>query len=121
MATSGPKVESVDLASILEAHAETGVDLLKLDVEGAEFALIPHCRAQLALVRHMIIEVHEMHGAPRNSGRLLAILEEAGFSYVINDLNQATWVKDAGPTPFRACPVDRFIFTVFAWRPDRTR
>lgn len=118
---AGQRVESVDLAEVLEAHAATGVDLLKLDVEGAEFSLIPHCRAQLARVRHMIIEVHEMHGGPRRSGQLLALLEECGFAYVINDLNQATWVEDAGPTPFRACPVDRFIFTVFAWRPDSTR
>lgn len=117
VATQGIRVDSVDLAAVLEAHADTGIDLLKLDVEGAEFALIPHCREQLSLVRNMIIEVHEMHGAPRQSGRLLAVLEEAGFTYVINDLNQATWVADAAPTPFRACPVDRFIFTIFAWRP----
>ncbi len=114
--STGQRIESVDLAAVLRAHAATGVDLLKLDVEGAEFDLIPHCRAELAHVRHMIIEVHEMRSGPRRSGQLLAMLEECGFTYVINDLNQATWVEDAAPTPFRACPVDRFIFTVFAWR-----
>jgi len=118
---SAISVRCVDLANILAQHKDTGVDLLKLDVEGAEFDLIQHCAKQLKYVRNLIIEVHKLSpftgNAKENScGDLLSTLEDCGFQYVIHDLHQATWVENAQPTPFHFCPVDRFIFTIFAWK-----
>lgn len=103
---------SVRLKPLLE---EGPVDLLKLDVEGAEFAIIEDCGDALAAVDRMVIEMHAMDGAPPRIGALLAALEARGFRYVLGDLHQAAWL-DPLPTPFAACATGKFIVTVYAWR-----
>ena len=106
-------VPSVRLRSLIEAAP---VDLLKLDVEGAEFDLIDDCGDALKAVSRMIIEVHAMHADRAPVGKLLATLEDLGFRYTLADLHQATWVPAGVQPPFAACPTDKYIFTVFAWR-----
>ncbi len=108
----GATTPSVRLKSLL---AEGPVDLLKLDVEGAEFAIIEDCGVSLAAVDRVVIELHAMDGARPRIGALLAALEAQGFRYVLGDLHQARWL-DPDPTPFAACATARFIITVYAWR-----
>jgi FkbM family methyltransferase len=106
------KVPSVRLRSYL---ADT-VDLLKLDVEGAEFALIEDCGEALRNARNIVMEVHAMDGGPVRIGHMLARLEDLGFRYVLGDLHQATWLPVQTPPPFEHCRTEKFILTVFAWR-----
>ena len=113
MAHDGTNVRSVRLRSILE---DGPVDLLKLDVEGAEFEILKDCGEALRNVSHMIAEVHAMDEHQSNIGELLSQLETQGFRYVLGDLHQATWVPSTATPPFRYCRTDRFILTVFAWR-----
>ncbi len=110
--TGAATTPSVRLKALL---AEGPVDLLKLDVEGAEFAIVADCGASLAVVDRLVIELHAMDGARPRIGALLAILEAQGFRYVLGDLHQARWL-DTDPTPFSACATARFIITVYAWR-----
>ena len=110
---AGTATPSIDLKSRLEAEP---VDLVKLDVEGAEFPLIEHCADSLDRVQRMIIEVHHLGGAPPRVGDLISTLENAGFRVAFQDLNLATWATPLERPPFSCLPTDRYVVTVYAWR-----
>ncbi len=109
---TGQDVPSVALKDLL---AEP-VDLLKLDVEGAEFEVLASCGDALKQVRRMVIEVHAMHMDRAPVGKMLAHLENLGFRYTLADLHAAVWIPKGQHPPFSAIPTDKYIFTVFAWR-----
>lgn len=106
-------VPSLRLRDLIAAGARP-VDLLKLDIEGAEFPVISDCAAVLGQVRHMVIEVHQMQGH-QPLGALISALEQAGFRIVLRDLRAATWLP-VRATPFPAVPTDRHLALVYAWR-----
>lgn len=108
----GATVPSVRLKTLLDKGP---VEMLKLDVEGAEFELIEDCGVSLRNVRRMIIEVHA-HEARAPIAKLLSTLEENDFQYTLGDLQLATWIPSDVNPPFGACCTDKYIFTVFAWR-----
>lgn len=110
---AGLKVPSVRLKSLLDRP----IDLLKLDVEGAEFAIIEDCGDHLAQADHIIAEVHALGPAQARVGGLLARLEALGYRYVITDLKQATWMPTEVPPPFGPFRTEKFIMTVYAWHP----
>jgi FkbM family methyltransferase len=111
--SSAIKVPSVRLHS----HLDRPVDLLKLDVEGAEFAIVEDCGERLRNVGNIVMEVHAMEDSQARIGHMLARLEDAGFKYVLGDLHQATWLPVPTAPPFEHCKTDKFIVSVFAWRP----
>jgi FkbM family methyltransferase len=110
---TGIRVPSIRLRDRLAGRR---VEMLKLDVEGAEYALLADCDGALDGVAKMIIEVHHMQDGPNRLGELLHIVERNGFRYTLIDLNFADWVPGTKP-PFAAAPTDRFIVTVLAWKP----
>ena len=66
----------------LSHYLDRPVDFLKLDIEGAEDAVLAECKSKLKRVRSLFIEYH--HGAGMEARRLvktLRILDEAGFDY----------------------------------------
>jgi FkbM family methyltransferase len=82
---AGVSVKGFPLSSFL---SET-IDLLKMDVEGAELEVFPELESsgKLSLVRHLAIEYH--HHLPHSSARFsdfLAILERNGFDYQMSAL-----------------------------------
>jgi len=111
VADQGIHVPSVRLAAEI---AKGPIHLLKLDVEGAEFALLADCADALTAVERLIVEVHAFDN--NRVGRLLSLLEDKGFRYSLADLHHATWMKAESPPPFAACRTDKYYFTVFAWR-----
>lgn len=112
-----PNSQTVSVPSVrLRSLLEQPVDLLKLDVEGAEFALFEDCGERLSAARHIVMEVHAMTETQAKIGPLLKQLEDLGFRYVLGDLHQATWLPTAAAPPFEHCKTDRFIVTVFAWQ-----
>ena len=70
----------------LSSYIQRPVDLLKIDIEGAEHRVIADLAeaGSLALVRRMIIEYHH-HVEPTEDrlGEMLSRLEAAGFGYQI--------------------------------------
>ena len=80
-------VEAITLSSFLDREIPgREVDLLKLDVEGAEGAVLADLASSgsLSRVRELVIEYHHhMGGEPSRLGKFIATLEEAGFSYQI--------------------------------------
>lgn len=69
------EVQTVALADHLTDH----VDLLKLDIEGAEVDVVASCASRLHLVERLFVEWHSFADAPQRLHELLAVLAEAGF------------------------------------------
>ena len=55
------------------------VDLLKLDIEGAESAVLADCADRLPNVARLFVEYHGPAGAPQTLHRVLGLLDAAGF------------------------------------------
>ena len=64
------------------------IDFLKMDIEGAETAVITHCRSQLKKVKYFFVEYHSEKGEPQTLDILLGILKETGFRYYIEDMHK---------------------------------
>ena len=92
------------------------VDLLKLDIEGAELDVLEDAADALHQVKAVQVEVHDFAAGRRLLPRCLLALERAGFTYALDDLTSATWRDEAAErTPFvRAVPA--WVVLVRAWR-----
>ena len=112
VAATGAGVPSQRLRDLIGAAP---IELLKLDIEGGEFSVLPDCDGALGNVRRIVMEVHMFEPSQR-LGELLLVLERNGFHYSLADLQPAVWLGSSSKPPFAACPCDRFLVTVFAWR-----
>ena len=103
------------------------IDLLKLDVEGAELPVLEDCRDRLDRVRAITIDLHEFNPATRQTGAVFDLLAASGFLFDMRALVPLPWraellpgPKGLGlpspfPSPFPdASPV--WVATVRAWR-----
>ncbi|MBV6640769.1 MAG: FkbM family methyltransferase [Cyclobacteriaceae bacterium] len=79
------QVNSVRLRDFLKAYDH--IDLLKLDVEGAEFDLIKDCKDELHRVEKLFVEIHTFSGQQQHMAELLTTIESAGFRYFIENAN----------------------------------
>jgi FkbM family methyltransferase len=77
------KIPSVRLKSILE-KSNSEIDLLKIDIEGAEYEVIKDCKQSLNNVKNIFIEYHSWNSSPQKLSEILAVLEENNFRYFIN-------------------------------------
>jgi len=93
--------EAVSVETLDEALASAGVkdvDLLKVDVEGLELAVLDAGTATLARSRRVVVEV----GGAEDAGRIEALFRDAGLTRITR--------RSAGP--------DSGAMIVFADRPD---
>ncbi|GLZ39322.1 FkbM family methyltransferase [Actinokineospora sp. NBRC 105648] len=100
-------IEVVALADILDRLAEPRVDLLKVDAEGAEVAILGSLRQRhWAVVERIILEVHQS----ADLADLLALLTGAGYAC---DTSTVDALRDTGYTNLTAyrlnpaAPVER--------------
>ena len=111
----GCRVRAVRLAERITGP----VDLLKLDVEGSEYAVIEDLAASGALGRVRAL-AGELHAAPGDAGRvaaLLARLAEAGFRLTLSHARTAPALFGrTEPTPFPALADGKYLAHVYAWR-----
>ena len=75
------KVESVRLKDYLEK--EEVVDMLKMDIEGAEIEVLKDCRESLTNVKNIFVEFHSYRNKPQRLSEVIDVLETAGFRYFI--------------------------------------
>lgn len=86
------RVPSVTLPQVLSAHKQ--VDLLKIDVEGAENEFF--CgNLDLSVVNNLFLEYHSFEGKPQHLPTILNTLSKNGFRYHIREANPS-------PHPFIA-------------------
>lgn len=71
------EVPSVDLLEVLNRLPR--IDLLKIDIEGAESLVVPHCAPAFGRIERIFIEVHSSPGQEQALPRLLSLLQQAGF------------------------------------------
>ncbi len=74
------RVPAVDLAKYLKQS----VDLLKLDIEGAEYRILDHIKADLSNVKNVLVECHLDQTNILGLSSLLEVLVNAGFKVGIN-------------------------------------
>lgn len=103
------EVEAVPLSELV---GDRPVDLLKLDVEGAETDILVNQEAALSRVRRIFVEHHSLLGRPQRLEELLAVLARAGFRYHLQPE-----LVSARPFAERKCDsgMDQRL-NIFAWR-----
>jgi FkbM family methyltransferase len=107
-------VRALRLRDVLEAEP---IDLLKLDIEGAEDPVLADCEPALHRVRAMIMDLHEFDPGNRRAPGVLDRLARAGFSYAIDEFVPLTWREPlaGATTPFPGRAM-QWAMTVRAWR-----
>jgi FkbM family methyltransferase len=98
----------------LRPYLERDVDLLKLNIEGAETDVIGDCADRLGRVRRVVLEYHSFKQEPQTLHRLLGHLAAAGFRVYVRSLDSG-WPRQ----PFRGVPVHEGMdlqLYVWAWR-----
>jgi FkbM family methyltransferase len=101
-------VPTIRLRDRLSGH----VDLLKLDIEGAEVAVLEDCADRLDDIEHLFVEYHGFAARRQDLDVLLRILTGAGFRWHIH-------TEYGAPTPFVRTPVDGGMdqrLNIFAFR-----
>ncbi|MCC7232947.1 MAG: FkbM family methyltransferase [Bacteroidia bacterium] len=94
------RVQGIRLSSMLEK--ESAVDLLKMDIEGAECDVIKDCRSQLHKVKYLFLEYHSWAERNQELSGLLQVLSDCGFRYNIHRVGKAikspfmTWNVQTG-------------------------
>jgi len=68
-------------AVCLSDYLDEAVDLLKLDVEGAELEILEESRGALARVGALALEYHGFSEEPQALHRILTLLDGAGYRY----------------------------------------
>lgn len=76
----------------LQQYLNQRVDLLKIDIEGAEITVLEDCKDSLQWVGNLFVEFHSFKNSPQRLGQLLSILENAGFRYYIR--SEGVWSKN---------------------------
>jgi FkbM family methyltransferase len=76
-------VKTVRLRDLLNGR----VDLLKMDIEGAEHEVVADCRDRLGYVDRLFVEYHGGARDQQTLHKMLEILQEAGFRYHIKEAN----------------------------------
>lgn len=105
-------VDSVRLKDYLEK--EESVDMLKIDIEGAEAEVLSDCRYNLSIVKNLFIEFHSFIGREQKLSEIFSILEQSGFRYYINS-------PDTKPRPLvnrinKSNPEMDLQLNIFAYR-----
>ena len=126
-ADSGAIVHAVSSAidvpavRLREWITRTPVDLLKLDIEGAEAAVLEDCADVLGHVRAIVLDLHEFDPALRQGDRVFEVLRHAGFTWTCSDLiplpDRSSAALDS-PFPGRATA---WAQTVYAWPSSEKR
>jgi FkbM family methyltransferase len=107
-------VPSLRLRDVID---EGPVDLLKLDIEGAEDEVLADCEPVLHRVNALVMDLHEFDPSVRQAPRVLELLARADFSYAIDDFVPLTWrePRAGASTPFPGKAM-QWAMTVRAWR-----
>ena len=104
------EVSTVKLSEILQGLEH--VDLLKIDIEGAEFDVLSEARTDLCRVERIFVEYHSFVWRPQVLGSLLEELHNGGFRYYLESPMRSI-------RPFHGVRTNRGIdlqVNIFAWR-----
>lgn len=110
-------VESVRLADFIKDR----VDLLKLDIEGAEYAVIDDL-CQTRKIEQVDKIICEVHGRSRDKARFPSVLTrlvDEGFTFSVATARSAPDLAGAPePAPFTFAHDGKFLLQLYAWRSE---
>lgn len=87
-----PSKNTIEVKAVrLQKYLNQRIDLLKIDIEGAEITVLEDCVDSLHWVENLFVEFHSFENSPQRLGQLLTILENAGFRYYIR--SEGVWSK----------------------------
>jgi hypothetical protein len=111
-------VPSLRLRDVIAGEANNRIDLLKLDIEGAEDAVLADCEPVLARVGAIVMDLHEFAPGDRQAPRVLELLTRNGFTYTVDEFVPQPWRPPVAP-PSAPFPGKALVWsmTVRAWRP----
>lgn len=95
------------------------VELLKLDIEGAELAVLPDLAASGALnrVRALCCELHALPSEHHRIAQVLSLLHAAGLQATLAWARAAPALYDEScPSPFACLPDGKYLAHLYAWR-----
>lgn len=107
----GIDVPAVDIREVL---AGKRIDLLKIDIEGAEETVLPACAGHLDRVERVFVEYHSRPESPQRLGEIAGLLNAAGFRLHVQTVS-------ASRAPFAGRRIrDGFDMqlNIFAWRDE---
>lgn len=84
--TNKIKIESIRLKDYLEQEPE--IDLLKIDIEGAEYEVLMDCKESLKNVENLFVEYHSWNSSSQKLSEILNIFEQNDFRYYIEDISK---------------------------------
>ena len=91
---SGERPNAIKIPAVrLRDFLNEPVDLLKMDIEGAETEVMLDIAPRLRNVRNVFVEYHSFTGKPQTLGILVQTLIEAGFRVQLHPMN-------VSPRPF---------------------
>lgn len=106
--SEGAAVDFLDLEELTKDMPE--IDLLKCDIEGSELQLLESYRGFLRKVNVVVLELHD---TLCDTGRCVAIMEEAGFHRKLLSRHEDTSVqlffREPNPVPSGAGPDPRAL------------
>jgi FkbM family methyltransferase len=108
------KVKSVRLKDYLEK--EEVVDMLKMDIEGAEIEVLTDCRESLSNVKNIFVEFHSYMIEPQRLSVVIDVLESAGFRYFV--MQPENRVSPLINHFNKSNPGMDLQLNIFAYRPD---
>lgn len=80
------KVKPIEVGTIrLADQLHRKVDMLKMDIEGAEYTVLRDCASLLTNVEHIFVEYHSFTGKEQHLDEVLSILKKAGFRYHLRE------------------------------------
>ncbi len=83
---NGASIPSISLADLIRQAPR--IDLIKMDIEGAERKVLLACGPDLGRAKGIIVEYHSLNGKPQELGKILLLLESLGFRYQVQDVNR---------------------------------
>lgn len=101
----------------LSHHLDGPLDILKLNVEGAELPVLRELEeaGHLRAVQHIVLEYHGWPNRPQYLGAILETLDRNGFRYLVHDFDKET--NPATKPPFYVEPATLWFSLVYARNP----
>jgi FkbM family methyltransferase len=96
----------------LSPFLERPVDLLKIDVEGAELEVMEECRHALGNVKRVFVECHSLVGKEQDYMDVLCILRECGFRCYPDAIVGPRAPLSTGIKPYRGIDLNLNVFGV---------
>jgi FkbM family methyltransferase len=108
----GPSDDTVEARRLLDV-LDTPIDLLKMDIEGAEVEVLSDCAPALSNVARLFVEFHSFIDAPQRFDELITILGSSGYRMLVQ-------TEACPPQPFAQIATGNDMdmqLNVFAYRP----